>query len=278
MGKNKNKNKKTINNSIVKNNITNINDADDNDKNKINEVVLSDDKNMLSDNKLSHNIVMMNMSITYTEEITIEKYEKLKLENISLQARLNQRELDYQNELNKKNLKIDNLEKEIDRLELDNKELRKKIKILEDKLEQQETEIKSLKDKNEKFEAYVKINECNTIVNNNFQREYKKWFKPKYSDHIPNIGRFIKYPPDKNDDKDAYEFWQHFVKQFPKSDDIRFQNLYIDISNKRANSAHVDVSALSPHEFDNLAKIAFDNYNDNKKLYDEYRDWLFSFS
>ena len=158
------------------------------------------------------------------------------------------------------------------KLEIDNKELKEENKILK-------REIKELKNDKQKFDALVKLHECNALVNKEFKRLYRiKFNKTKYDNNIPNIGDFINDPPTE-DDEDNYKFWKEFNNKYPQSDDANFRLIYQKIANDRADSgAHVNVIKLNKIDFDKLIELVYpEEYNTNKELYNEYRDWLFMF-
>ena len=62
-------------------------------------------------------------------------------------------------------------------------------------------------------------------------------------------------------------------------DNINFRTIYQKIANDRSDcGAHVNVNKLNKTDFDKLIEIVYPNeYNLNKKTYEEYRDWLFMF-
>lgn len=164
------------------------------------------------------------------------------------------------------------LKERVIKLEIDNKELKEENKILK-------KEIKELKDDKQKFDALVKLHECNALVNKEFKRLYRiKFNKNKYDNNIPNIGDFINDPPTE-DDKDNYKFWNEFNQKYPQSDNANFRLIYQKIVNDRADSgAHVNVRKLNKTDFDKLIELVYpEEYNTNRELYNEYRDWLFMF-
>ena len=129
------------------------------------------------------------------------------------------------------------------------------------------------------FDALVKLHECNALVNKEFKRLYKKKFNlSKYDNNVPNIGDFIENPPIK-EDGDDYDFWIEFNELYPGSNNENFRKIYKQIANNRADAgAHISVNKLNETEFDKLIEIVFPmEYNENKKIYNEYRDWLFMF-
>ena len=164
------------------------------------------------------------------------------------------------------------LKERVIKLEIDNKESKEENKILK-------KEIKELKDDKQKFDALVKLHECNALVNKEFKRLYRiKFNRTKYDNNIPNIGDFINDPPTE-DDEDNYKFWNEFNKKYPQSDNANFRIIYQKIANDRAYSgAHTNVRKLNKTDFDKLIELIYpEEYNTNKELYNEYRDWLFMF-
>jgi len=116
-------------------------------------------------------------------------------------------------------------------------------------------------------------------VNKEFKRLYRiKFNRTKYDNNIPNIGDFINDPPTE-DDEDNYKFWNEFNQKYPQSDNANFRLIYQKIVNDRADSgAHVNVRKLNKTDFDKLIELVYpEEYNTNRELYNEYRDWLFMF-
>lgn len=183
---------------------------------------------------------------------------------ISNEKSLQLEKLTLQSEISKRDKTIEELKKE-------NEELKREIKLLKN-------EIDKIKQDKAKLDALVQLNECNLLVNNNFKREYRTWFKLMKYAPVPNIGDFINSPPDDTNDPEEYKFWEYFKQKFPKTTDARFRDLYLFISNQRAIcGAHIDISKMQRTDFNKAAKIVFDDYEINKNLYDDYREWLFSF-
>jgi len=191
---------------------------------------------------------------------------------ISLQKKIKEQEirilkLEKDNEILKKDneiLKKDNeiLKKDNNLLKIDNKSLNTKIEILE-------------KDK-QRFDALVKLHDCNQLVNNTFKKEYKRYFNKGKFDYVPNIGDFINDPPEKEDD--TYDFWIKFINKYPDSDNLEFRNIYKVINEERTMyGAHYDISNMNENEFDSLMRVVFDDYDTNKQLYENYRNWSFMF-
>jgi chromosome segregation ATPase len=171
------------------------------------------------------------------------------------------------------------LKEQVIKLEIENKELKEENKILKEENKELKREIKELKDDKQKFDALVKLHECNALVNKEFKRLYRiKFNRSKYDINIPNIGDFINDPPTE-DDEDNYNFWKEFNAQYPQSDDANFRMIYQQIANNRADyGAHVSVRKLNKTDFDKLIELVYpEEYNTNKELYNEYRDWLFMF-
>jgi hypothetical protein len=181
---------------------------------------------------------------------------------------------------------INALKKDVKELKEENKILKEEIKVLKqdnvvlknnnDKLTKK---INKLEDDKQKFDALVKLHECNALVNKEFKKLYRiKFNKNKYDNNIPNIGDFINDPPTE-DDEDNYKFWKEFNNKYPQSDDANFRLIYQKIANDRADSgAHVNVRKLNKTDFDKLIELVYpEEYNTNKELYNEYRDWLFMF-
>ena len=163
-----------------------------------------------------------------------------------------------------KDNKITKLEKVNKKLEEDNKNLTNINNVLEI-------------NKN-RFDALVKLNEYNALVNKEFKRLYKKKFNTKYGEYTPNIGDFIENPPTE-EDGEYYDFWMEFNELYPGSDNKNFGKIYKQITNNKADAiAHTVVNKLTEIEFDKLIEIVYPmEYNENKKIYNEYRDWLFMF-
>ena len=174
---------------------------------------------------------------------------------------------------------INALKKDVKTLQEENKVLKEEIKELKEENKILKREIKELKNDKQKFDALVKLHECNALVNKEFKKIYRiKFNKNKYDNNIPNIGDFINDPPTE-DDEDNYKFWKEFNQKYPQSDNANFRLIYQKIADDRADSgAHVNVRKLNKTDFDNLIELVYpEEYNINRKLYNEYRDWLFMF-
>lgn len=187
-----------------------------------------------------------------------------------------------QKKIKEQDVRILNLEKDNKILKEDNKILKEDNVKKDDKLNKLEKDIKVLLDNKEQFDALVKLHECNALVNTEFKRLYRiKFNKNKRDNNVPNIGDFIRDPPDPDDpsDTDDYNFWVDFNKKYPNSDNINFREIYKKISDDRSiNGAHVNVNKLSKKEFDDLIKLVYpEEYDSNRKIYEEYRNWLFLF-
>ena len=172
-----------------------------------------------------------------------------------------------------------NLKNEVDELKKDNNILKEDNKQKDIKINKLEKDIKVLIDDKQKFNALVKLHECNALVNNEFKKLYRiKFNKKKYDNNIPNIGDFILDPPTE-EEEDDYNFWIEFNNIYPNSDNIDFRKIYQQISIDRATSgAHTNVNKLNKKQFDELIELVYPNeYNTNKQIYEQYRDWLFMF-
>ena len=196
------------------------------------------------------------------------KIAKLEKDNITQNIKIANLEKDnklLKEDNKKKDIRITNLERDNRILKEDNKLLKKRINILETN--------KNI------FDALVKLHECNALVNKEFKRLYKKKFNlSKYDNNVPNIGDFIENPPTK-EDGDDYDFWIEFNNLYPGSDNENFRKIYKQIANNRADAgAHISVNKLNETEFDKLIELVYPTeYNENKKIYNEYREWLFMF-
>ncbi len=175
---------------------------------------------------------------------------------------------------NEKSLQLENLA-----LRSEIHELKKDINLLKNEIDK----IKIKQDK-PKLDALVQLNKYNLVVERNVRREYMIWtkFKSNWYD-IPSIIDFINNPPNKNNDPNMCEFWEYFKNKFPKITDECFQDLYLFISNQCSQSGaysninKMDINKMLRSDFDEAAKIVFDDYDTNKNLYDEYRKCIFSF-
>jgi len=198
---------------------------------------------------------------------------------ISLQKKIKEQEirilkLEKDNEILKKDNEI---------LKKDNKSLNNKIEILEKDNEILKKDNEILKKDNEilkkdkhRFDAFVKLHDCNQLVNVAFKKEYKRYFNKGKFDYVPNIGDFINDPPEKEDD--TYDFWVKFINKYPNSDNLEFRNIYKVINEERTMcGAHYDISNMEINEFDSLMRIVFADYDTNKQLYENYRNWSFMF-
>lgn len=155
------------------------------------------------------------------------------------------------------------------------KQLTEENELLKKEVSELKNEVSELKNKNKKFDALVRLNECNALVNGNFKIEYRRYFHLDDYEYSPNVGDFISKPPI---DGDKFLFWRYFNERFPNSDDLRFRELYKKISRNRADIVHVDIGDMTKEEFKNLILLVYpEEYNANKKLYDDYGMWLFQF-
>lgn len=212
--------------------------------------------------------------------INVDELNKLKKDNTDMKNQIEElkreKEILYNDMVDKHNLinkheeTINNNKITIEELKKENEELKSKIFILE-------KDMNDLKNGKKKFDALVKLHECNSLVNKIFKQRYMKEFKKGRGDYMPDIGVFINDPPNVSDSD--YLFWEKFKLDFPRSDDLKFRNIYRQINNDRANNgAHVNIRDLTRNEFVDLIKIAYSNeYVTEPKLYDEYTDWIFLF-
>jgi hypothetical protein len=127
-------------------------------------------------------------------------------------------------------------------------------------------------------EAIEKLHECDVLANNEFQRLYRDEFKLNNYVYVPSIGNFIRAPPSSSRDPQEYKFWQQFITKYPGSDNPQFNTIYRQINNNRAPQSHPDISEMTREEFIKAIKIVFpEEYKRDSQLYDEYKEWLFSF-
>lgn len=127
-------------------------------------------------------------------------------------------------------------------------------------------------------EAIEKLHECDILANNEFQRLYRDEFKLNSYVYVPSIGNFIRTPPSSSRDPQEYKFWQQFITKYPGSDNPQFNTIYRQINNNRAPQSHPDISEMTREEFIKAIKIVFpEEYKRDSQLYDEYKEWLFSF-
>ena len=62
------------------------------------------------------------------------------------------------------------------------------------------------------YEEYINTNRINNKTNEHFKNEYRKYFNLKKYACAPNLYEFIISPPDKNVDKEYYDFWTYYFK------------------------------------------------------------------
>jgi hypothetical protein len=212
-----------------------------------------------------------NLSRSQLREIIVENNRQiglLKLENHNLRVE-NER---LRNENASLILIIEGNKKTIELLREENKKLNDRISALEKELKEVKDELKIQTQWRIRFDALVKLNECNALVNKEFRKRYEDKLGRKTR---LNVGDYIKNEPE---GKLEGEMWAEFCNDYPGIKDENFRDLYYDISSNRAGwGAHKNVSRLSKGEFDGLMKIAFDDYEENRKLYEEYREFLYMF-
>jgi len=221
--------------------------------------------------KLNTDILEKNLEIEMLRKENQELREKIKI----LEDKIANQDI----EITRQNYEITKQQKEINDLKKETKDLKQDNIVLKNNNDKLTKQINKLEDDKQKFDALIKLHECNTLVNKEFKRLYRiKFNKTKYDNNIPNIGDFIRDPPTKNDGED-YNFWIEFNNKYPQSDDANFRLIYQKIANDRADyGAHVNVRKLNKTDFDKLIELVYpEEYNINKQLYNEYRDWLFMF-
>lgn len=104
----------------------------------------------------------------------------------------------------------------------ENEELKLRLGILENEhielknnFNNLQNEHNELKNKFSCFEAISKLHDCDALANNTFKKEYRKWYKLKKHDYVPNLGEFVDNHPDKDDDD--FDFWKEFCNKYPNS-------------------------------------------------------------
>lgn len=183
------------------------------------------------------------------------------------------------------------LREEKAKLESDNRALDAKVKsneetikaliarnnYLESRIQTVESEIRELRTDKQKLEALVYLDGCGGLINRMFKTEYKKAFK-KRRQYVPNIGDYIEDPPADTDDD--YKFWEEFKAKHPKCVDSRLRSVRNQISENRGKRVHFRGSkTVTKEKFDEALAIAnLTEYENNKELYHEYRDWLIELS
>ncbi len=226
-------------------------------------------------------IVQIGVQIPPSVIIGMDEYNSLKNENTELKIKLSLHESHYNKLLNafKEKESINKeLEQEIKDLREENEILRKRLSEVEKNNDQLNIKINDLINRNSVFDALSKLHDCDALSNNTFKKRYREWFKKsKYDYNIPNIGDFIMDPPSINDEE--YKFWQDFCKIYPNSNNKNFRIFYEKINKDRVNlGAHHNITNITKDEFDKLLMVALpDIYSNNKKLCDEYKNWLFLF-
>lgn len=223
-------------------------------------------------------ILPTNLTRPQLKEIIIENNRQISIlhnQNVNLQQE-NDR---LRNENARLVLTIEGNQKTIKFLQEENKKLNDRISVMEAELKDVKEELKIQKNERVRFDALVKLHECNALVNKEFKKRFKE-FRAKNglkSYRIgQNVGDFINDPPEEKDSE--YEFWMDFIRKYPGVDNSDFRQIYYMVSNDRAYyGAHKDVSRLNERQFDDLMKIVFVDYNENRKLYEDYRNFLYQF-
>lgn len=272
MGKNKKKSSNNTNRVIQQNN-NNNNNNNNIKKNNNNNSNIQTGKLIQFGIQLPQNTLLVNS----------DDVNKQYNENIELKAKiyeLDKYKIDLLNLITQREKTIDELKKENEMLKNILDELKKQNEELKEKNEDMSKKINQLINKNELFEALSKLNDCDKLANDTFKNEYRKYFKlSKYNNNVPNIGQFIDDPPNQNTEKDEYDFWNLFCKNYPNSNNKEFREIYKKISYERIqHGAHYDINKINETEFNKLMEIALpDIYKNNKKLCDDYRIWLYQF-
>ncbi len=222
----------------------------------------------------SKNRVIIHGELIEIIQVSKKEYELLITENKQLRDTL--LILESNNNLLKEELKTRELT--IEELKKENELLNKEIKRLNEELNKMKNEMSEMKNKMIYNEALFKLHDCDAMANNAFKKEYKKYYKLKSHSYIPNIGDFVRNPPDEEDDD--YEFWIFFCKKYKNSDKKEFQDIYKIINNNRMSSgAHYDVSNIKEDEYMNLLKLVMpEYYNTHKDICEEYKKWLYLFN
>lgn len=265
--KSKHKNKNTNQNVSANDTIQNLNDNDNKNTNNPQQ------------NKFVHMDVQM---LPNTVLVDVNEYGSLQKENIELKTKIFElfnHKMDLLNIIMQRDKTIDELKLENETLKKILDELREQNKNFKEEIKDLKKEIKDLVDKNEKFEALSKLIDCDRLANNAFKSEYRKYFGLNKYCKVPNLGQFVLDPPEKSIDKDNYDFWTFFCQKYPNSDNKEFQLIYKQVNEDRVkNGAHYDVHIIDKIEFDNLMMKALpDIYNNNRKLCDDYKNWLYLF-
>lgn len=267
--KNKHKNKTILMNNTIPNNNSNTNITNNN----------LPIQQQVQQSKLVHLDIQMPPN---TILVNIYEYDTLQKENIELKTKISEytkHKSDLMDIITQKDRTIDELKKENETLKMILDELKEQNGELKEKNKELIQKIDYLINKDKIFEALSKLNDCDKLSNNSFKNEYRKYFKLKKYDNVPNLGEFIDNPPEELDDKNEYDFWKLFCQKYPNSDNKDFRLIYKRISNERVQSgAHYNIYDIGEEEFDNLMKIALsDIYNNNKKICDDYKKWLYLF-
>jgi len=258
-------------------------------RNQISSLMLSNTILSTENIELKNKIAMLTKQIE-DQHILLTEIDKLKHENEELKSIIANQNIEIDT------LKLDNvqLKEEVKILKIENTQLKEEVKILKIeniqlkeevntlKIEntQLKVDIKELKDDKALFIALSKLNDCDKLSNDKFKDEYRKYFKlKKYDNNIPNLGQFVDNPPDQIDDPDEYQFWDQFCKKYPNSDNRKFRQIYLELSDMRVNyGAHHNINDITKKEFDELMQFVLPKlYANDRKTCEEYREWLYLF-
>jgi hypothetical protein len=173
---------------------------------------------------------------------------------------------------------IDEYANVVDELQIQVVTLENEIFTLKNRVSILETQVAISNAIQNKQEAIEKLHECDALANNKFQQLYREEFKLDDYAYVPSIGNFIRTPPSNARSPQQYKFWQEFISKYPGSDNPQFNTIYRQINNNRAPQSHPDISEMTREEFIKAIKIVFpEEYKRDSQLYDEYKEWLFSF-
>lgn len=154
-------------------------------------------------------------------------------------------------------------------------ELKREKAELIQRISDMDQQIRILIEEKKRTEATIKLNECHTLVNNVFKREYKGHFKPKRSDNIPNIGDFIDDPPNDTDEPECAEFWNNFRKKYPESDNADFAIIRSAVRDDRIRHAHPNIKNMSCDDVIEAVKLVLPEVFNNKLLLNKYVNGCF---
>lgn len=137
--------------------------------------------------------------------------------------------------------------------------------------------IENMEQKEIRREAVFTLHEFDSISNKTLQSEYRKYFNiTSKLQKVPNLRDFVLKTDILNDDD--LVFWNEFVSKHPNSDNKQFRDIYVKMNKFRMKyDAHPDVSEFTQEDFDKSFQLIFPNIYENKELYTNYKNWIFSF-